>query len=478
MAIMFPRLARNYVKNGYFPTDLATIQTVSESLITPTHEFSRIIDPCAGEGAALAELNKALCSNDSICSYGVEFDEERAGCLREVVDYSLHSDLMDTVISPRSFSLLWLNPPYGDLVNDHSGSFTYEGKGKKRLEKLFYQRTIGYLQWGGVLIYIIPHYVLDVELVTWLTNHFENIQVCKAAVDDFKQVVIYGQRIKSNQKPKADIVRPCRERLLSIGSGDIPLISVPAKPENRYAIPCAKEPNERVVFHKVQLEPKALGNELSSIPGLWHGFDAHFKSSSFVNRPPARKLSDWHLALSLAAGAISGVVHSKSGRCFIVKGHTHKDKTQKVETLTNEDGSQQIIRSSTDRFVPVIQAWDMTEGDNYGDLVTITSTPETHVDEGVISEGQSALFPLGQVVMTSSIDSLIEDIGLNPLPFLKRHANGDWGDLCDDDSEENTLALQTGTRLFSAYNVNDELKIWIITEADRSVTTILLPSDY
>ena len=62
--------------------------------------------------------------------------------------------------------------------------------------------------------------------------------------------------------------------------------------------------------------------------------------------------------------------------------------------------------------------------------------------------------------------------------YLQRHAIGDWGDLSVEDLEENTLSLEQGYRLLSAYHLKDLTKIWIITEADRSATTILLPSEY
>ena len=90
-----------------------------------------------------------------------------------------------------------------------------------------------------------------------------------------------------------------------------------------------------------------------------------------------------------------------------------------------------------------------------------------------------ALFPLGMLYLTQGIQSVIgqqpEIIGL-----LARHALCDWGDICDEDKDLNRKALTEGTRIFSAYDwpqVYDG-KIWIITEADRSATTILLPSEY
>jgi hypothetical protein len=61
---------------------------------------------------------------------------------------------------------------------------------------------------------------------------------------------------------------------------------------------------------------------------------------------------------------------------------------------------------------------------------------------------------------------------------LIRHHCGDWGDLCDEDIARNNSALRLGSRLFSPYQIAENIKIWVITEADRSVTTLLLPHDY
>jgi hypothetical protein len=87
---------------------------------------------------------------------------------------------------------------------------------------------------------------------------------------------------------------------------------------------------------------------------------------------------------------------------------------------------------------------------------------------------------LGQVVMTRGISDKVEDnegFAKFVLNCLKRHANGDWGDLSQEDIDENELSLKQGFRLLSAYK-NGEEKIWIITEADRSATTILFPEEY
>ena len=93
---------------------------------------------------------------------------------------------------------------------------------------------------------------------------------------------------------------------------------------------------------------------------------------------------------------------------------------------------------------------------------------------GVAAKGPK--FPLGQLVATPAALKALsqEDIRV----ALGRHLRGDWGDLCPEDRTENELSLREGFRLFSVYHGTNGVKFYIITEADRSVTTVLLPSDY
>jgi hypothetical protein len=88
-----------------------------------------------------------------------------------------------------------------------------------------------------------------------------------------------------------------------------------------------------------------------------------------------------------------------------------------------------------------------------------------------------ALFQLGAVVMTQGAKRLMEELELDPAHYLARHITGDWGDLSADDKKENDYSVTRSLRIFSAYGTGDS-KLWIITEADRSVTTILRPDEY
>lgn len=84
---------------------------------------------------------------------------------------------------------------------------------------------------------------------------------------------------------------------------------------------------------------------------------------------------------------------------------------------------------------------------------------------------------LGKVVATPATLKLLQEHNLQLWPYLYRHAHGDWGEVPSEDAEANNAAVDEGSRVISSYKVG-EGKIWIITESDRSVTTLLLPEEY
>ena|SRR5215831_6500689 len=89
-----------------------------------------------------------------------------------------------------------------------------------------------------------------------------------------------------------------------------------------------------------------------------------------------------------------------------------------------------------------------------------------------------ARFPLGRVVATPDALRALEEANQNPLEFLSQHQAGDWGELCEEDKRENEFSVPNGFRILSAYRTRNNTKIWVITEADRSATTLLLPEEY
>jgi hypothetical protein len=242
-----------------------------------------------------------------------------------------------------------------------------EWKGRKRLEKLFYVLTNSTLVFGGVLVLIVPHYTLDAELSTWISRHFHSVQVFKGMEDQFKQVVVFGVR----QRVEATSDRSIRDRLLKVGEGELPPV-IPEKWEGEpYVIPATIVKTESMKFETVRVHERQLVEVIQQHPCLWPHFKRVFCKDALAPRKPLRTMSKWHMALSLAAGQVFGIVQSQDGRRYLVKGDTYKEKEVSVTYMENEKGEPVEETVHRDKFVPVIRAIDLSSGPTLGKTLTI-----------------------------------------------------------------------------------------------------------
>ena len=88
------------------------------------------------------------------------------------------------------------------------------------------------------------------------------------------------------------------------------------------------------------------------------------------------------------------------------------------------------------------------------------------------------LFQLGEVVATTGAVETMQELNVTPQQLLQLHVNGDWGSVDPEDAKSNDAAVKDGDRILSSYRIGEHTRIWVITEWDRSVTTLLLPSEY
>ncbi|CAL94653.1 DUF6094 domain-containing protein [Azoarcus olearius] len=294
MALIFPRLARNFIKNGYFPTDEATLGRIIAALdIAGDH--LRICDPCCGEGAALYAIKNALIAcGATVQALGVEFDAERAWHAKTVLDVAIHSDTQDVIVGPRTMGLLFLNPPYADAVPDRAQ--TGDKPKADRLEKLFVRRTFQCLAYGGVLVLIVPYYVLDAELAGLLTRNFERVQCFMAPEQQYKQCVVFGVRRRSDRPDPA-----VASQLMAAGKGDFLDCVLPeAWPDEPYVVPAVAPGEFR--FHALRIDAAQLAAEVARLHAhsLWPQFATHFGECRGEHRRPLREMGRWHLALAFA----------------------------------------------------------------------------------------------------------------------------------------------------------------------------------
>lgn len=366
MALVFPRVARNFLKAGYYPTDEDTLARAIGALDVGGAKL-RILDPCAGEGVALAEAKHHLAELGAVVeAFGVEIDEERAWHAKSMLDVVAHADINDVVIGTKAFGLLWLNPPYGDAVADKA-RIGDSGKAD-RLEKIFCRRAFPTLQLGGVLVLIVPNTVFDQELATLVARHFDDVTFWLAPERTYRQSVLFGVKRRPASTPNAKLV----EALVAFGRGQLDVAELPqAWPRAPYVVPAAGE--EPPTLRVVPLDPRQLEAEIARNPGatLWPKFEHQFARHERGARAPLRRMSKWHLALALAAGQIRGLVHSPGGRTMLIKGDTFKEKEVAVTHEVDEKGNVRETRTLTDKFVPVIKAIDLTPGDDLGRVVTI-----------------------------------------------------------------------------------------------------------
>lgn len=370
MALIFQRLARNFIKNGYFPTDEKTIERVL-AMLEPMEGSIRIIDPCCGEGIALAECaNYLRNSGSTVFSAGIEFDRERASHATSLLDHVVHADMNDCVVGQGQFNMLWLNPPYGDRITDQFYRESDQQEGRDRLEKYFLRRSLPMLAFGGLLIYIIPHYVLDKHLAKQLVRSLDNISCYRLPEDQFKQIVIMGYRRRVENVKSSELI----DQLLEIASDRSAAPELPEIPERFYSVMPATQSilNKPLDVRSVRPTAEQIAEVASKHPCLWMDFSNHFKQRIVIKRRPARDLSSWHLALMLAAGQVSGVVTSPSGRQLLVKGGTHKEKEVATEFSESDSGEMTETRILTDRFVPIIKAIDVQkDSPTFGDVFTV-----------------------------------------------------------------------------------------------------------
>ena len=362
-SLMFPRVAHNYADLGYYPTDDATVNGICQRLDT-RFEKVRIFDPCCGTGKALADIAQHLAECGAMVeSHGVELEKQRAEDAKQVLTRALQADFDNCAYNSNGVGLLFLNPPYGYGATDQLSNAK-----QTRLEEKFLKKSWDSLQSGGVMVLIVPTQSLQKGFVGYIAAHLDKITIYRAAVDTYNQVVIMGTRPQRLTDIATDTIR--KQADLINDWANAPKIDEPASGV-LYEIPAISAVQFRPINRIIDREN--LSQTLPRKKTLWQGFNNKFSGSLKLDkRRPLMPLSNWHTAVCLLAGQVGGIVKDKDGkRQLLVKGATHKTKVTKDTEEFDSQGNSIIVSTATDKFVPCIRAIDLTDGEDFGRVLTI-----------------------------------------------------------------------------------------------------------
>ena len=328
-------------KMGYYPTPGRVTEIIMRYLKRDRQGLIRIFDPCAGEGTALHIIGNHLHAE----TYGIEIDLDRGAKAKEIITRCLVTDYQNTRISHKSFSLLWLNPPYDWSVRGG------EIDKSERFERIFLRDCIPYLGVGGILVYLIPQRRLDGHIARMLSYRFERLNVFRFPEDEykrFKQMVIMGVLKKTPEKndEKALYLKNC-------GLEKVIVPYLPETPQDVYEVPISPS-KARFLFMSKTIDPEELAEEIRE-HGLYEQFSEMTTPLRMIEKiRPIMQLRYGHLAQIIACGFMNGVVWDQDKKNpLLVKGVTKKEVQHSIEI--DGDIEKHIDR---DQIKPFIQAFD------------------------------------------------------------------------------------------------------------------------
>jgi SAM-dependent methyltransferase len=345
-------------KMGYYPTPAVTLRLVCSLLAADQGAALRVLDPCAGEGEALAAVAACLRQQGAqVTAYGVELSPPRAEAARGKLDRVIAGDWGDVTTRNNAYDLLWLNPPYDLEAGD-------PGDQRKRQEYRFLQATYEKLRPGGVLVYIVPRWLLArPEVSRFLAGHFTDHSVWRlpdGEYEQYKQIVMFGYR---RVRAEADALTEDHLRGIGEGTGELPSLS---EADCTYRLPPGQK-TDRFFFQKISLSPEEA-SRLAADSGVlvsrsWQDFTGPRELGTFRPVVPLRR---GHLAMLLASGLMGTVNLSDvvaKGRAvkeeYEVTGETEDDADQPDKIIKRErfvtrvfaltrDGDYQVIESNTE----------------------------------------------------------------------------------------------------------------------------------
>jgi SAM-dependent methyltransferase len=298
----------------------------------------RVIDPCAGEGHALAAAARQLGGTP----FAVELQRDRAGVCRDRFPYAIWGDAFRLRLTGGAFSLLWLNPPYdaGAAANG-----TYELKFLKELDRA--------LAPDGVLVYLVPVDRL-VPAAAYLSGHYADVRVWTFPQEEYEayeQVAVVGRRLRTHQRNDE-----LEAYLQAAGKGLIELDELPVPGQISISVP--RVPAGDLTFESADVDEDALLEALNGKYSAWNhpGLQERLWPSAIYRANPLMPLQRGHLALLLAAGYLDNCLIDTAEGSLLVKGQIQKT----VEEVENDPEAGR--RRERERLLVSVNVLNLSQG--------------------------------------------------------------------------------------------------------------------
>jgi hypothetical protein len=321
------------LRGGYYPAPPQAILHAATFLRPPANAGFTMLDPCAGEGAAVKQLGELLGCLQSM-TYAIELDHGRSQTLRGTLPDAqvlAPASFFGSQASLNSFSFIWLNPPFDD------------GYSGPRVEQQFLSTAMDWLVPGGVMALVCPDDVADdySDVRRHFSNNYDNCMIVPFPESHraFKEVIVFGHK-RSRQRFERWDTRSWE--------------SVQAPAGFVYHLPSGTPPR---VFRKIEPTEPELQDLLARSPLRSH---LNVQSETKLSSPPL-PLGVGHVALLLASGQLDGVVEPPGQPPDVVRGSSRKSEyvTNVTETV-NPDGSTTTRTTKTERIELIVRTLDLT----------------------------------------------------------------------------------------------------------------------
>ena len=315
---------------GFYPLPISEAERIHRFLVFPDKQ-SCALDPCVGDGAALAEIT----SDKQVSRYGIELDAGRADQARTKEIEVIHGNCLDVQCPVESFSLIYLNPPYDFEISEERS---------QRMEKLFLEHVYRWLKPGGILVLIVPATRIS-DCTVLLSRHFRDIRVYRLTEHEsvrYRQVAVFGVRRTRQERDRlrdAEIIQT-QLWLASVEREVQELSPLPQEPDHLYAAPPGG--TVRLVHRGLPLDQ--IEDLLPKSSAYRQASAILFAKQADLTGRPLTPLHGGHVGLLCTAGMLNGIFGKGESRHI-----AHWQSVKLVDKSEEEEDGRTIIREK-ERF--------------------------------------------------------------------------------------------------------------------------------